>query len=60
VVSARRNPCAAVRGTHAQALPVEGFDDLGREDRLELLGIPVLVRQAKSTEPGELRRAHAA
>ena len=31
----RGNRCAAVRATHAQALSVEDFDDLGPEDRLE-------------------------
>jgi len=35
----------AVRGAHGQALSVECLNDFGREDRLELLHVRVLVSQ---------------
>jgi hypothetical protein len=40
-----------VRGAHGQALSVECLDDFGREDRLELLDVRVLVSQIANTFP---------
>ena len=45
----RRNSRATVRRAYAQALTVECFDDFRRKDRLELLGIRVLVSHYHET-----------
>src|SRR5260370_36598281 len=39
----RRNACAGVRGAHRQPVSIERLDDFGRQDRLELFGIGVLM-----------------
>jgi len=38
-----RDPGAAVSRAHAEAFPIEHLDDFGGENRLELLGVRVLV-----------------
>jgi hypothetical protein len=45
------NSRAAVRRAHAQSLPVERLDDFGRQNRLELLSVCVLVSQVGNTFP---------
>jgi hypothetical protein len=42
----RRNAGSVMRSAHSQAFPIERLDDFGGQDRLELLGIRVLVPKA--------------
>src|SRR2546422_7948997 len=51
----RRNPGAVVRGAHGQVLPIERLDDLGGQDRLELLRVRVFAPEVTKHVPAPRR-----
>jgi hypothetical protein len=51
----RRNPGAGMRGSDAQALPVERFYDFGGEDRLELFHVCIFMSEVAENVPAAPR-----